>query len=321
MYGSESGLTTSGAQFFIQGFAGMLDAVETGDAFGSTLNWGDFNDDGYGDLAVGVENENIGDIDSAGAVHIIYGSEAGLTATGNQFWHQDTAGIPDNPEQRDLFGAALAAGDFNNDGVDDLAIGVEFEDVGSIAASGAVHVLYGAFGSGLTDAFNQFWHQDTAGILGTAENSDAFGSALAAGDFNGDGRDDLAIGVPFENVADLTFAGAVNVIYGTSIGLRASVTISGQTLLTNQFWTENNANFNGAAEDFDRFGSSLSAWNFGKGAPVDLAIGIPLEDVGSIQNAGAVLVLYGRPLTSGSVSVEGLATTGRQVGRRIVLIF
>ncbi len=43
----------------------------------------------------------------------------------------------------------------------------------------------------------------------------------------------------------------------------------------------------------DRFGSSLSAWNFDGTNGADLAIGVPGEEVGGTQDAGAVVVLYG----------------------------
>jgi FG-GAP repeat len=84
--------------------------------------------------------------------------------------------------------------DFNGDGAADLAIGAPGEN----SASGVVHVLYGS-GTGLTATGSQLWSQDSPGIAGGAEAGDIFGFALAAGDFNGDSRADLAIGAPGEN--------------------------------------------------------------------------------------------------------------------------
>ena len=107
---------------------------------------GDFNGDGYDDLAVGVPYEDVvtGGTDNidAGSVTVIYGSASGLTAAGNQVWTQGTAGMLDVVEQGDTFGNALAVGDFNGDGCDDLAIGVANEGftnegLGRLAAAGA----------------------------------------------------------------------------------------------------------------------------------------------------------------------------------------
>src|SRR5687767_621556 len=105
-------------------------------------------------------------------------------------------------------------GDFNNDGADDLAVGVP-----RIGSAGSVIVLYGS-GSGVQvdDPPSQDWRQGQAGLAGTAGGTDEFGAALAHGDFNGDSYDDLAVGVPEEAVA----TGSVHVIYGSATGLQAT---------------------------------------------------------------------------------------------------
>lgn len=307
LYGSGSGLTEARGQIFGQGVTGLSDNAEAGDRFGQVLSWGNFNGDNFGDLAVGLPNEDIGTIADAGAVQLIYGSGTGLTATGNQVWSQNSVlngvAIRDTSEANDQFGSALSGGDFNGDGNSDLAIGVPEEDLSgttSVVDAGAVNVLFGT-GSGLTSVFNQFWTQDNFDNLEFAENFDRFGSAVAAGDFNRDGAADLAIGVPFEDVqvlsgsqlVEVPNAGAVNVIYG-------SIPNGGLTTAGFQFWTQATAFVNDEAEEGDRFGSVLAAANFGTGhrtnAPsvhFDLAIGIPFEDVGNVVNAGAVAVLYG----------------------------
>ena len=144
------------------------------DAFGNKLSAGDLNGDGHDDLAVGVPFEDVGSVSGAGAVNAIYGSASRLTATGNQLWHQDSAGIADAAERGDGFGNALTAGDFNGNGDDDLAVGVPGEDVGSVVDAGAVNAIYGA-GVGLRADGNQFWHQNSAGIGDVAGPSDLFG--------------------------------------------------------------------------------------------------------------------------------------------------
>ena len=129
---------------------------------------------------------------------------------------------------------------------------------------------------------NQIWEQANPDIIGVAEQGDIFGTSLTVGDFDGDGRDDLGIGVPREDVGSLTDAGAANVLYGSNIGL---------TISRNEIWTQE-SNVEGVEEEFDLFGSSLASADFNGDNRADLAIGVRGESVGSIQAAGAVNVLY-----------------------------
>jgi len=323
--GSPSGLTSADSLIASQASPLLLDDAEIGDRFGSVLSWGDFDGDGFGDLAVGIPDENDEDVvtgtsdTDAGAVQIFYGTSTGLTAARNQIFTQRSPGILDVTEAGDKFGSALAAGDFNGDGQSDLAVGVPLENVGNISDAGAVAVIYGStpgeitVDGGLTSTDNQFWTQDTvqgfSDILEQSEPFDRFGSSLAAGDFNGDLRafapstsktSDLAIGVPFEDVqlslnAVITDAGAVNVLYGSQAG--DSNAADGLTAAFNQFFTQDTPGVPDVAEEGDRFGSSVAAGDFDKSSQSptqsDLAIGVPFEDVGSIVDAGAVNVIYG----------------------------
>src|SRR5919204_1090753 len=96
-------------------------------------------------------------------------------------------------------GSGGGAGDFNGDGVADLAVGVPGEDVAGIEDAGAVNVLYGS-ATGVTTAGDQLFSQDSPGVAGAAEAGERVGSAVAAGDFNGDGYAHLAVGGPFGDV-------------------------------------------------------------------------------------------------------------------------
>ena len=228
----------------------------------SSKVYGDFNGDGRDDLAIGVPGENEG----AGAVNVIYGSSNGLSATSprdDQFWTQSSPDVNDDPQSDDAFGSSLASGDFNGDGKDDLAIGVPDEDLGSISDVGAVEVIYGS-SSGLSASSprtDQFWTQDSADVNDGKEVNDNFGSSLSPGDFNGDGRDDLAIGVPGEN----DNAGAVNVLYGSPSGLSATSPRS------DQFWTQSTTDVNDVSEVEDHFGSSLTSGDFNGDGRDDLS--------------------------------------------------
>jgi hypothetical protein len=294
LYGSANGITSANDQFWHQNSAGIEDSVESTDRFGSSLADGDFNGDGFDDLAIGVPSEDINTISSAGAVQILYGTSSGLSSTGDQFWHQGKPGIEDNSEQFDGFGSALAAADFNGDGFDDLAIGVHGEDIGDITAAGAVNVVYGS-SSGLTSTADDFWHQNSAGISDAAERMDFFGISLAAGDFDSDGFDDLAIGVSRESIGDAIDAGAVNIIYGASSGLSSA---------GDQFWHQGRPGIEDVEESGDNYGSALSIGDFNGDDIDDLAVGVPFEDIGSIGDSGAVSILYG--------SADGIASANDQ---------
>jgi len=303
IYGSSAGLTAAGNQLWDQDQPDIDGMAETGDALGKSLAAGDFNRDGYVDLAVGVANESVGSpaVASAGMVHVLFGGAAGLSAVSNQLWHQGVTDMAGAPETNDQFGAVLAAGDFGGDGYADLAIGVINEDVGSptVIDAGAVQLLYGS-AAGLTAAGNQLWHADIAEMAGTAETSDHFGSAVAAGDFDGDGYADLAVGVIGESVGSpaVEDAGAVHVIYGTATGLRVA---------DNRLWHQDSTDIEGVAEISDAFGFALAAGDFNSDSYADLAVGVPSEDVGSpvVVDAGVVQILYG--------SVAGLSAAGNQL--------
>ena len=147
----------------------------------------------------------------------------GLDLARKQYWTQ-TIGcggffcvVDGRNEAGDLFGSALAAGDFDGDGRDDLAIGHYGENSPAGFDSGAVSVLMGAPVVGLGDAGYRTIIQGADGFPGgPAQDGRYLGFALAAGDFDGDGRADLAIGAPREDVGALTNLGVEMISYGSS---------------------------------------------------------------------------------------------------------
>jgi hypothetical protein len=210
LYGSNAGLQATGvggpaAQLWWQASPGVAGEPETFDGFGSRLSSGDFNGDSFADLAISAPDDEAQGQDSAGVVHVLYGSNIGVQAAGYfgpgaQTWSQSTPGVLDEPEQFDIFGASLAAGDFDGDGFADLAIGAPGED----DFAGVVHILRGSNVGLRTLAIgvvSLLWSQASAGVAGGPEADDSFGSSLAIGDFNGDGFADLAIGAPGKTLA------------------------------------------------------------------------------------------------------------------------
>ncbi len=182
-----------------QNAAGVLGVAESRDVFGWALTTGDFDGNGRDDIAVGAPGEDVGTLDSAGAVNVLYGAAAGISTASGDLWTQASAGIAGDAEAYDRFGESLTAADFSGNGRDDLAVGAPWDSIAGIAEVGAVNVLYGT-ASGLGPANDQLWHQNQPSIEGGNEAFDRFGETLSSGDFSGNGRADLGVGVPGESI-------------------------------------------------------------------------------------------------------------------------
>jgi hypothetical protein len=296
LYGSPTGpqAESPADQFLVQGDPGIGEMAEPDDFFGWALADGDFNGDGFGDLAIGTPLENVrredgsGVVTNAGAVQVLYGSASGLQTdpAAVQLWTQESTGIIGLAETNDQFGNALAAGDFDGDGFDDLAVGVHGEDAGAetIPRAGAINVIYGSE-AGLQPAGDQHLDQDDPDFEDAAEPFDAFGKSVTAGDFDGDGFDDVAVGVPGEDVDELPDSGAAHVLYGGPDGLQA-------VSPDDQLWTQGAPDVLEQAEAGDKLGTTVGAADFNADGYADLAAGAPGEDLDA-ANAGAVSVIYG----------------------------
>uniref|UniRef100_UPI0006EBD3A7 VCBS repeat-containing protein n=1 Tax=Streptomyces torulosus TaxID=68276 RepID=UPI0006EBD3A7 len=144
-YGSAAGLTDANAHDVDQDLPGFPGAQEEGDHVGSAVSVADVTGDGYADVALGIEGEDVGSVTDAGSVALLHGSAAGLTGAGAQVFHQNTAGVPGVAEANDQFGATTALLDVDGDGHRDLAAASTAEN----ASNGAVWLLRGT-ASGLT---------------------------------------------------------------------------------------------------------------------------------------------------------------------------
>lgn len=163
---------------------------------GASLAVGDFNKDGHLDFVTGCPTASFDAHTSVGRIQIARGFGNGNFSAAS-YLSQASSGVGGGPETGDRFGAALAAGDFNCDSVDDLAVGVPRESVDGGLQTGALHVLFGSVSNGLTGTGSQLWHQGSTGIPGTSGDGDGFASTLAAANFDGSTPcDDLAIGIP-----------------------------------------------------------------------------------------------------------------------------
>ena len=314
LYGTPSGLSATGDQRWTADSPNVKGPMRAGDGFGSALTTGDFDGDGFDDLAIGVPGANSGRA-GAGAVNVLYGSANGLNTAGNQRWKQDHPDIIGAAQPGDAFGSAVAAGDFDGNGRDDLAVGVPLENIAGIKDVGIINVIYGS-GAGLRAAGNGMWHQRKTKIEGSAQAGDNFGSALAVGDFDGDDRDDLAVGVPFDNLSGASDAGAVNVLYGKNAGLVAA---------GNQLWSQASPGISGAAGAGEHFGEALTSGDFDGDGEDDLAVGVPGDNntkggVNVIMGAGSGLVAAGDRLWHrDSAGILGVARSGDRFGSAVTV--
>jgi hypothetical protein len=282
LYGSPRGLGAARAQLWHQNTPGIEASAGDFDRFGFALAAGDADGDGDAELAAGVPGERIRGQAGAGAVNVVYGAAGGLRESRDQLWSQGRRDIGGAADPFDSFGWSLAMGDFDGDGLADLAMGAPHEDLPRAETTGAVNVVFGAPG-GLRGGEDELWYQNVNGVPGRSEREDRFGASLAAGDLSANAAEDLAIGVPGEGVAGRASAGAANVLYGGRAGLRANVA---------QLWHQNSPGVKGAAEPFDHFGADLVIADFDADGAAELAAGAPDEDLRS-RDTGAVNVIYG----------------------------
>jgi len=246
-----------------------------GAGFGTAVAVADFNKDGWPDIAVGAPRDGTGTNGTtpSGSVTVFPGSANGPQAGTRLLQTRFNA----SDEADDLFGFALATGDFNKDGFVDLAIGTPGEQVGTIKA-GAIAVFNGS-----TSGLNTARGYDQNDIGQTDQAGDLFGKSLAAGDFNGDGFTDLAVGVPGKVISGAR-SGQVTVLKGGSGNMSLG-------------WVVDQKGGGGSNEPGDLFGEAVAAGNVlgAKTGTVyaDLVVGSPGESPSSDPQSGGAYVFPG----------------------------
>jgi len=280
--GSPQGLVPDEALYLNAKDAGHN--LSNGEYFGAVLTTGDFDGDHLADIAVGAPSADVHDVQHAGGAAVFYGHRSlANVAKNGTYLHLFGAHTNDD------FGASLAAGDFDGDHRDDLAVGAPLSDVllqpgGRYTGAGNVWVYDGSSDGVKQTRVHRYFQRGT----GSKPQIRAFfGAALAAGNFDGDRWDDLAVGIPFfSETHHLRAAGAVEVFYGGPVEL-------GRGPGNTDFLEEGFHGVPSRLHREDQFGLSLAAANFGRGDREDLAVGVPGKDVEGKSNAGAVIVLYG----------------------------
>ena len=319
IFGTATGPGTE-TQVIDQGSPGVPGAAEEDDAFGEVRVAADFDQDGYGDLAVSVTGEDVDGQDNQGAVVVLWGSSSGLAGGMT---------MPNKyPGRFHAFGKDLATGDFNGDGRPDLAAingGNTFVYRGAITKTGVTGSVTEhdqettSFSADTLIAGNVTADSATdlviTGVVAGVDHptTDAWfiqgGPTLAPGstlrfdasqwssrpdgviaDFDQDGYGDIAIGNP----ADSGYAGAVTIWPGGSSGPGAAY----------QRLTQATSDVAGTPEAGDWLGDSISAADItGDGFP-DLAVGVRSEAIGTVEGAGGMHLFMG--------GTGGLTGTGSQ---------
>jgi FG-GAP repeat len=299
LYGSQRGLRTIDSERWTQKRPGVRGQASRDNQFGAALASGDFDGDGFGDLAIGAPQQEVRGRLAAGSVTVVYGTRRGLSALHDQVFTQESSGIGGKAGDLHLFGWSLAAGGMGRGAADDLAVGSPLDSVGNVPQAGSVTVVYGSTSDRLRPGSSQRWTQDNFRVADRAEAGDLFGWSVAGANMGRSPFEDLAVGVPGEDVRLAADAGAVNVLFARRGGLSAK---------GNQFRTQNSKAIAGRVRANDAFGSAVAAADFGLTRFFDLAVGVPGEDLHNLLDAGGVNVMYG--------SRAGLVPRGNQLWTR-----
>lgn len=229
-YGSSSGITattSSAANHSITGQGRM----------GYASAMGDVNGDGYGDLAVGASDYS----GLQGITYIFHGSTSGITTN-------TAAGANRilNYTGSNEFGYAIALGDVNGDGYDDLADGAYHVS----GYSGLAFIYYSTGSGGISS---------TAGTTISGPGGSNFSCGIGLGDINGDGFSDLIVG---GNAYAGGNTGGVWIFHSTG---SAGVTVSSYT----------SANTTIVGESASNFGIRIYTGDVNGDGYADLAVGAP----------------------------------------------
>jgi len=278
-----------------------ISGIDDNDWSGSSVSSaGDFNGDGIDDIIIGASSADPNGSNS-GESYIVYGFANGSSANFNltQLKYGYSGFKINGINEGDGSGRSVSsAGDFNGDGIDDIIIGASLADPNGFR-SGESYIVLGS-ASWISASLDLSWIAFQ--INGNDENDWSGRSVSSAGDFNGDGFDDIIIGATGAD-PNGSKSGASYVVFGSS-DWHPQGTIDLSSLDgTNGF------QINGINEQ-DESGSSVSsAGDFNGDGIDDIIIGASLADPNG-SNSGASYVIFGERINSsptGTIVITGTA--------------
>lgn len=268
----------------LTGSAALVRWVVGGFWPGSIAAAGDVNGDGKDDLVFGAVGFDIsGNIVASGAL-VVWGKAEAEDAILSTPGDENSAGIwlTGTSDERLGFFSVAGAGDVNGDGFDDVIVGAPAvdNDLNPTAVPARAYVIFGRRDPVLITT-SELQAGSSAGF--TIEGgADSLGFAVSkAGDFNGDGYDDVLVGAPFASSPDCDGCGAAYVLFGSGQCTNVSVSNlpSGKGLSLLGAHEQDNLGA-GVAGGFDVNGDGLD----------DVAMGA----TSALRETGVAYVVYGK---------------------------